>query len=117
MTERLSEAELSFLDEVVVRSHERRKGFIGTYKTSRAFAAECVLLAYAPRLIAEIRAALIEQPVVSLPQRDAILGLCTAAVIVAMNDDATTAEKNDLAERSSAIKRALIEPPAREDFV
>jgi hypothetical protein len=52
----MRDSELNYLDEVIRRSKERRTGFFGERKTTKAEAAESVLVAFAPALLAEIRA-------------------------------------------------------------
>jgi len=51
----MTDNQLAYLDEVVKRSKLTRKTFFGLRKTTTAEAAEIVLVAYAPALLAEIR--------------------------------------------------------------
>ncbi|MEY9228618.1 hypothetical protein ABIF78_000941 [Bradyrhizobium japonicum] len=51
----LRDSEIVHLTEALERSKERRKTWFGERKTSAAEAAEAVLLAYVPALLAEAR--------------------------------------------------------------
>lgn len=51
----MTEQEIAYLETVVERSKERRNTFFGEVKTSKAEAAEMVLVAFAPALIAEVK--------------------------------------------------------------
>jgi len=51
----MRQSELDYLDQVVERSKERRRGFFGERKTTKAEVAEVVMIAYMPALLAEIK--------------------------------------------------------------
>jgi hypothetical protein len=51
----MTESELNFLDGVIERSKMRRRTWFGERKTTMAEAAEIVLVAFAPALLAEVR--------------------------------------------------------------
>lgn len=51
----MRQSELDYLDQVIERSKERRRGFFGERKTTKAEVAEIVLLAFVPEMLAEIK--------------------------------------------------------------
>ncbi len=53
--EAMRQSELDFLETVIERSKERRRGFFGDCKTTKAEVAEMVMVAYVPQLLTEIR--------------------------------------------------------------
>lgn len=53
--EAMRQSELDFLEQVIEHSKERRRGFFGERRTTKAETAEIVLAAYAPALLAEVK--------------------------------------------------------------
>ncbi len=51
----MRDSEIIYLEQVVIRSQERRTSWFGSLKTTKAEAAEMVLVAYVPALLQEIK--------------------------------------------------------------
>lgn len=51
----MTDNEIKYIEQVIERSKDRRRSFFGMRKTSKAEAAEMVLLAYAPAMLDEIK--------------------------------------------------------------
>ena len=51
----MNESTLTFIDGLLERSKERRRGFFGSWKTTKAEVSEIVLVTYVPELLAEVR--------------------------------------------------------------